>query len=296
MAEKYFLDNNFEEKLNIAKRNHQKSFITRIIIVGILFLILSLYLLTPLSWVGNYSLKGNLNLSKENVLEICHLNKNDSLYLLDEKKAEELLENHPLIKSCEIKNSIFGLKIEIEELTPVLKTFDGDYYFNDASLKTDSFLQNESIPLEIKEIGNSLAVLTECDSLFLITAVKKYSNIYFNISPKYRQEIKYFRVIDSNKYSFFYNFDGYYQEIVIPFNNSITNEDIAYALDEESISRYLNGIFEDKESTLVKQNYQINQTSFEYYSILVKIEKEFNTGNVRYTAYANNGESNSNDN
>ena len=94
MEEKKVIISNFEDRLTLLRKKEKKNFLVRITIVAFIFLLLIVYLVTPLSQVGNYHLKGNLNLNKNEVLKIAHLNKNTSLFLINEKKCHELLESY----------------------------------------------------------------------------------------------------------------------------------------------------------------------------------------------------------
>lgn len=63
----------FEQKIKLIQKKKKRNFIIKLgTIIGI-FVLLIVYLLTPLSQVGNYRLSGNLNLSKKDVLKIAHL-------------------------------------------------------------------------------------------------------------------------------------------------------------------------------------------------------------------------------
>lgn len=287
MNEKSKKNNTFEEQLLEMKKKYNRRLISKISFIGIVFALLFAYLFTPLSQVNNYRLQGNLNLNEEEVLDICHIDRDTSLFLIDENECLNLLNNHPLIKKAKINNNIFGLNIEIEEITPILRTNDGNYYFNDGTFKESNFILSPSIPERFVDLCMELPVslnefkLSEEDILL-------FSDIYFSLSEEFRTKIKYYNIYDDKNISFFY-FDEYTYEVKITLPNNIKNiDDISYAIDKEAHQRYINEFLSKNDSGLVIKKYQNNLTSFEYYSILVKIEYEFGTNTANYIASPNN--------
>ena len=287
MNEKSKKNNTFEEQLLEMKKKYNRRLISKISFIGIVFALLFAYLFTPLSQVNNYRLQGNLNLNEEEVLDICHIDRDTSLFLIDENECLILLNNHPLIKKAKINNNIFGLNIEIEEITPILRTNDGNYYFNDGTFKESNFILSPSIPERFVDLCMELPVslnefkLSEEDILL-------FSDIYFSLSEEFRTKIKYYNIYDDKNISFFY-FDEYTYEVKITLPNNIKNiDDISYAIDKEAHQRYINEFLSKNDSGLVIKKYQNNLTSFEYYSILVKIEYEFGTNTANYIASPNN--------
>lgn len=287
MNEKSKKNNTFEEQLLEMKKKYNRRLISKISFIGIVFALLFAYLFTPLSQVNNYRLQGNLNLNEEEVLDICHIDRDTSLFLIDENECLNLLNNHPLIKEAKINNNIFGLNIEIEEITPILRTNGGNYYFNDGTFKESNFILSSSIPERFVDLCMGLPVslnefkLSEEDILL-------FSDIYFSLSEEFRTKIKYYNIYDEKNISFFY-FDDYTYEVKITLPNNIKNiDDISYAIDKEAHQRYINEFLSKNDSGLVIKKYQNNLTSFEYYSILVKIEYEFGTNTANYIASPNN--------
>lgn len=287
MNEKSKKNNTFEEQLLEMKKKYNRRLISKISFIGIVFALLFAYLFTPLSQVNNYRLQGNLNLNEEEVLDICHIDRDTSLFLIDENECLNLLNNHPLIKEAKINNNIFGLNIEIEEITPILRTNGGNYYFNDGTFKESNFILSSSIPDRFVDLCMGLPVslnefkLSEEDILL-------FSDIYFSLSEEFRTKIKYYNIYDEKNISFFY-FDDYTYEVKITLPNNIKNiDDISYAIDKEAHQRYINEFLSKNDSGLVIKKYQNNLTSFEYYSILVKIEYEFGTNTANYIASPNN--------
>lgn len=288
MEENKVVISNFEDRLSKLRKKEKQNFFIRIGIVVFLFLFLIVYLVTPLSQVGNYHLKGNLNLSKSEVLKIAHLNRNTSLFLVDEKKCQELLNEHPLIKSSKVKTGLFtGLSVEIEELTPVLKR-SNLYYLNDGSILDNALLDS---PLVGKHLNNIIKLIpTDASNNYSYSKEQlvNYSNIYFNVEPSFRNSIDHFKITSDGNYEFFVLYNDIHYSVILDFSSSISYEDIAYAIDSDSFERYDNSIFSNDKISLEKQIYQNGETSFEYYSIKVIIKYEFATSKAMYSVYTAN--------
>ena len=104
---------NFEQQLVKFNNLKKRKFVTKILVVVFMFLTFATYLISPLSRVSNYALKGNYFLNNNEVLSIINVSRNYSLYSIDEKDFESKLNDHPLIKSSDVSVSVLGLKIEI---------------------------------------------------------------------------------------------------------------------------------------------------------------------------------------
>ena len=277
----------FEEHLLEKKKSYKKRLISKISFVGIIFALLFIYLFTPLSHVNKYKLSGNLNLTDDDILEICHIDRETSLFLINENKCLELLENHPLIKSAKINNNVFGFKVEIEEITPVLKDMVGNYYFNDGTIKDEAFMNATSIPDHFVDICNELPILLDATNVNDVD-IELFANIYFSLSNEFKDKIKYFKIYDNGNIGFFYQEDFNYEVVLSLPSNFESYDDLSYALDKEAQKRYENEFFNKADELLSLKNYQNQSTSFEYYSILVKIEYKFGSKTPSYTVNPNN--------
>lgn len=288
MEENKVVISNFEDRLTLLRKKEKKNFFVRIAIVAFLFLLLIVYLVTPLSQVGNYHLKGNLNLNKSEVLKIAHLNRNTSLFLINEKKCQELLDEHPLIKSSKVKTGLFtGLSVEIEELTPVLKK-SNLYYLNDGSVLDNTLLDSPLVGKHLNDIIKSIPTDASKDYTYSKEQLVNYSNIYFNVEQDFRTNINYFKITSDCDYEFFVLYNDVHYSVILDFSSAISYGDIAYAISNSAFERYDNSIFSNDKISLEKQIYQNGETSFEYYSIKVIIKYEFATNKAMYSVYTAN--------
>lgn len=281
----------FQNNIALLNSKQKKKMITKIVAVLLLFTFLLIYLFCPLSQVKNSRINGNLNLTKNQVLEIAHLKKSDSLFFIDEEKCEELLNNHPLIESSKVKSSISGLSISINELTPLLN-HDGEFYLNNGEILTDSLLSSPLVNEFLNEIILTIPNdLTSDLSLLTRENLSTLTSVYFQLTDEEKEKIEYFRFVGSNEYSFFYSFDDEYKfEIDLLFpENRIIPEDIAYGINSSSLKKYINVI---KEYSFSKIDFKKNEdTLFKYYSIKVIIKyNDFGSSKVIYEVYNNDSQ------
>ncbi len=280
----------FETRLIALKKVKKRNFFLRLGAVILLFVLLGGYLLSPLAQVKGFSLKGNLNLSRSDILEICHLKNSTSLYAVDAEKCEDLLNHHPLIKSGKVRSGIAGLSIEIEEIAPVIKRED-ICYLNDGTPMDSTWLDSpligeflqasvEKLPIDLSEEG----ALTENN-------VRRYGSVWFALSEEYRGKIAFSSVESGNSFSYLFDFGSSYREVILKTPDEILNyADIAYALDKEAFARYESEFFSSDSPNCVigkdgyLKNFRVGEISFEYYSLEVTISYKFGTSKAVYAA------------
>lgn len=279
----------FEERIKKEQKKQKNRFITKISIIGTLFILLLAYIFTPLSQVSNYHLKGNIYLSSDQVLEICNLKRSSSLFTLNEKKVEDLLNEHPLIDDAKVSTSIFGLDIEIEEKAMIFK-YNNNYYLNDNSILDSDYFDSPMLKDFLLECSEKIPVsLNSDETKFTSKIVSDFSKIFFGISEEYREKIEYVKFISVNELSLFYkDSNNKYLELNLNLPNSIYDyDDISCVLDESKFSIH-NSYIEEYYNQFRINTHEINQnlqTEFEYYTLKVIIEYEFGTKNVKYTDY-----------
>lgn len=280
----------FQNQIILLNRKQKKKMIVKIIIVLLLFTIFGVYMLCPLSQVRNSKVKGNLNISKKQILEIAHLDYKDSLYFVDEKKCESLLNNHPLIDSSKVKTSILGLSIEVDELTPLLN-HKGDYYLNNGAVLDENLLSSPLVGDFLNEIITSIPKdLTSDLSLLNKDNLSSLTSVYFLLDDLEKESIEYFRFLGKNEFSFFYSFNHNYKfevDLIFP-ENKIIPEDIAFGIDSSFLNEYIQVINAYKDSFTLLKFMENDELLFEYYSIKVKMKYEFGTDQVKYDVYRNN--------
>ena len=282
---------NFEEQLIKLNNQKKRKFITKIIVIVFMFLTFGIYLFSPLSKFSDFTLTGNYFINKIDVLKILNVSSSTSLYSVNEDEYEKRLNNHPLIKSSNVSVSVFGLKVEIEEIAPVLKTGSNDFYCNDGEIRNyDNAFTTCLMPSHyLEEIDKLPVYLNSNNHQLTKSEVCFIQDVYYTLSEEYRNKITYFDYSDEYKYSYFFNLtnDTLY-EVVVEFNSSLKeSENIAFALDSTAQQNYYKDFLDNPNINLTLKNYQNGETSFEYYSILVKIEYEFGNKKIRYNVSPN---------
>ena len=282
---------NFEEQLIKLNNQKKRKFITKIIVIVFMFLTFGFYLFSPLSKISDFTLTGNYFINKIDILKILNVSSSTSLYSVNEDEYEKGLNNHPLIKSSNVSVSVFGLIVEIEEIAPVLKTGSNDFYCNDGEIRNyDNAFTTCLMPSHyLEEIDKLPVYLNSNNHQLTKSEVCFIQDVYYTLSEEYRNKITYFDYSDEYKYSYFFNLtnDTLY-EVVVEFNSSLKeSENIAFAIDSTAQQNYYKDFLDNPNINLTLKNYQNGETSFEYYSILVKIEYEFGNKKIRYNVSPN---------
>lgn len=164
--------------------------IKRLIIVLAIWLVIFVYMITPLSRV-NLSIKGNVYYGKEELVDMGYINENRLWWLLDEDKVIKVLESYDYINNVEIKKSLFGTKMVIEEMYPV-GVKNGQYVMNDGTLiNKENYVHNSKIV--------NLASFENVGDINLGDVALKYSKVNIDIRDDfYDVEL----VITSNEYKY----------------------------------------------------------------------------------------------
>lgn len=143
----------FEDKIKSARHSRIASFLSSLLVGVIILSLIFVYFLTGISKTGNLRIKGNVNLTKEQINLIIHNNKKEFLLTYNTKKADELLTNYPLISSASVDAGLLSLNISIQEITP-LCYIEKDIYFSDGKNKLD--VLDDFINNMINNIDHSL--------------------------------------------------------------------------------------------------------------------------------------------
>lgn len=159
---------NYHLKLKKRKRK-------RILVVLIMWSLMFVYMITPLSRV-NLKVNGNVYYTKEELVDIGYINENSLWWLFNSNNAKKVLESYDYIESVEIKKSFFGTKMKISEIYP-LGVYIDKYLLNNGSLVVKEDYDNHS---KINKITN-LETTSESDLEYLAT---KYSRVDISIRDK----------------------------------------------------------------------------------------------------------------
>ncbi len=279
----------FETRLIALRKKKKRNFFLRLSAVILLFVLLGGYLLSPLSQVKGFSLRGNLNLSRSDILGICHLKNSTSLYAVDAKKCEELLNHHPLIRNGKVRSSIAGLSVSIEEIAPVIHR-EETCYLNDGSTMDPSWLESPLIGEFLETAIEKLPTdLSEAEALSEEN-VRLYGAVWFQVPKEEREKIAYASIESGTRFSYLFDFGSSFREVALNFPAEVDEADIAYALGEEAFARYEKEFFspDSPNSVLGKdgylKNFRFGEISFDYYSIEVTISYKFGTDKAVYAA------------
>ncbi len=120
-------DSEFESAVKKKNRRITAFNFVRLVVVVVLFLLLGIYMMTPLSTIRNLDLKGTVNLRAQDIYRILNRSERSSLYSIDTEEAEELLNGFPLIEDAKVRVSPFRLGVELSEEAPAASYKDMTY-------------------------------------------------------------------------------------------------------------------------------------------------------------------------
>lgn len=104
------------ENYQKRRRNRKKA---RLLIVLVIWALIGLYFILPVSRVGKITYTGNVYISDDELNEIMDINKSSLLLLVDETKGVRLLNEHPYVSYVKFKRTPFNISIHIEEIVPI---------------------------------------------------------------------------------------------------------------------------------------------------------------------------------
>jgi len=162
----------------------------RIMLVVILWVLLFIYFITPLSKV-NLKVSGNVYYTKEELIKMGYINNKNLWWLFNENNAIKTLESYEYIEDVKIKKSFFGTKMYIKETYPIAKV--GDKYL----LNTGNLVKIDAYPNKDKIIDiTSFDLIEMSDYSYL---ANKYSRVDLYV----RNRIDKVEIIkDSNDYKY----------------------------------------------------------------------------------------------
>lgn len=151
----------------------KKRKIKRIITVAIIWLILIVYFITPFSKI-NLKVSGNVYYSKQELMDLAYINKNEFWWLFNKNNAIKVLEANEYIENVEIRKSPFGVRMKIEEIYPLGEIGD-KFVFSNGNV---NYKNNYPLAEKINKLTDFSLV---------------NSNKFNNVSYKYKQVPKYVR-------------------------------------------------------------------------------------------------------
>lgn len=185
---------NYHDKLKKRK-------LKRILTVVLIWLLVFVYIFTPISKV-NLKIEGNVYYTKEEIMNITYIDKNDYWWLVDTKKAKKVLETFDNIEYVTFKKSPFGIAVKLHEVYP-LAVKDNKYVMNNNSIiNIDEYMFNSKVENLI-----SFDNIKDDDLEYL---VKKYKNISLNVRNRFNN----IEIINNNDNTYkFVKIYGYDEKI-----------------------------------------------------------------------------------
>lgn len=239
-------------------KNHNKklkiNFFIRLGIVIFTYLLLIVYLFSPLSQIQNYELSGNIYLNEDDILNIAHLSRSDSLYTLNTSRIKELIDNHPLFPGNHTKVEVtpMSFKLEVKELA-LGATYDSIYYFNDGEIH-DDVLKHELVKdflNQYKELLPELAIApSKIEKTTLIGLIEK--TYLIKDDPSYLN-LEYINIFEDseNLYSYYFSSSKTDNLIKVTIDpDESTSEEITGYLSEENVTNLCNNALAKEQKAL----------------------------------------------
>lgn len=172
----------------------------RILIVAIVWVLIFVYMITPLSRV-NLKVNGNVYYSKQDLIDLSYLNENTLWWLLNEDNIIESLEAHDYIENVSIKKSVFGTKMTIKEIYPVGENNDTYIMNNSLIINKNDYSLNYKI--------NNITDFSKIASSDIEEVSSKYSYVNLNV----RNNINEIEVVKNSRDYKFIKLYGYDENV-----------------------------------------------------------------------------------
>lgn len=237
---------NYHHKCNMRRRK-------RLIVILIIWILIFIYFFTPLSRI-NLKIYGNVYYSKEEIMNMTYMNKNDYWWLIDTRKAEKVLNSYKHIDGAVFKKSFFGVKLEINEIYPIAEK-DNKYVMSNLHI-----VEKEDYELNEK-VGNLITFDNIIDDDFEYL-VNKYKLIDLK-TRKHFSKIEIIRDSNSYRYVKLYGYDdkiGYFvMKADLVYLNTKFNENKYDKIIEEASK---NNVKYSKENPALIAYHYLNEEEF----------------------------------
>src|SRR5699024_183271 len=108
-----------EDRIPKLKESRKKKANSRLLFyLSILFVLIAIivYLQSPLSHIRHVDIQSNHALTEDEVIAESGLTKGDNIWMLNDTKAKENIEQHPLIKSVSVKRKLpQTVEVDVDE-------------------------------------------------------------------------------------------------------------------------------------------------------------------------------------
>lgn len=121
----------FEARINKRKYARRARINKRLLLVGLLIILITVYLVTPLSRIREPIIVGNVIYKENEIFEKSELIETEFLFNSDYKKAIDLLTSDEFINSAKIYYDLFKCTIIIDEVLflGLIENVDGKTYY-----------------------------------------------------------------------------------------------------------------------------------------------------------------------
>lgn len=239
---------NYHSKLKKRK-------LKRIVIIVIIWALVFVYAVSPISKV-NLKIEGNVYYTKEEIMKITYINKNDYWWLVDTKKAKKVLESFDNIEYVNFKKSPLGITVKLHEIYPLAIKNNKYVMSNNDIINFEEYAFNS----KIENLINFDNIKDE-DQEYL---VKKYKNINLTI----RKHFNDIEIISNNDNTYkFVKIHGYDEKIgyfimkldLVFLNTKLTNKKYNKIIGE--ISK--NNVKYEEETPVLVAYHQLDEEAFE---------------------------------
>ena len=212
----------------------------RLFIVLFVWLLIFVYLFTFASKV-NLKVTGNVYYSKEELMKISYISKNDFWWLVDTKKAKKVLNSYEYIDEVEFSKSILGVKLKIKEVYPVGIKNDKYVMSNKQIIEKNAYDKNE--------IVGDIADFNSIENADLDNLIEKYKGIDLKVRKHFNKLEIVKSEIEENEFYSYVKLHGYDDRIGM----FIIKVDLVYLNTKFNGNKY-NKIIEEISENNVKYN------------------------------------------
>lgn len=143
-----------EDRIPKLKESRKKKANRRLLFyLSIFFVLIAIivYLQSPLSQIRHVDIKGNQVLADDEIVAKSGLSKGENIWMLNDTKAKEKVESHPLIKEATVKRKLpqsVEVKVDEYQIVGYIEN-DGAYYplLEDGELLTEPIENKGDEPL-----------------------------------------------------------------------------------------------------------------------------------------------------
>lgn len=230
----------------IDKKNHLTLvyFLVRIFIVIMIFILLGLYFILPISSCDIMNISGNIFLKRDDIYNLLEINKDDSLFSLNDKIMNEKLSRYDFIKNYNISLTPISFKIQLEEIP--LSYISNDKFYNIENKEIDLDLYSDLSYDYYKNSSIYLPTLLESTNIIDEKSLTNYLKIipYVNL---YNKEIFYIEYGSENSFYFYYkvNSNNDYIRVKFKYNNDFSLYDYTNNLNIDTINLFMSKMDDD---------------------------------------------------